>query len=98
MFGILAWIIFGLIAGLIAKALMPGKDPGGCIVTTLLGIVGAVIGGFIGRSLLGYGRATDTMGDISKPGFLMSLLLAVIGAIIVLAVYRMISGRRDSGS
>jgi uncharacterized membrane protein YeaQ/YmgE (transglycosylase-associated protein family) len=93
MFGILAWIIFGLIAGLIAKALMPGKDPGGCIITTLLGIVGAVIGGFIGRSLLGYGRATDSMGDISKPGFLMSLVLAVIGAIIVLAVYRLISGR-----
>jgi uncharacterized membrane protein YeaQ/YmgE (transglycosylase-associated protein family) len=97
MFGILAWIIFGLIAGLIAKALMPGKDPGGCIVTTLLGIVGAVIGGFIGRSLLGYGRATDTMGDISKPGFLMSLLLAVVGAIIVLAVYRMVSGRSNRG-
>ncbi|MDX6613879.1 MAG: hypothetical protein QOD75_3065 [Blastocatellia bacterium] len=95
MFGILAWIIFGLIAGLIAKALMPGKDPGGCIITTVLGIVGAVIGGFIGRSLLGYGRATDTMGDVSKPGFLMSLLLAVIGAIIVLAIYRMISGRKS---
>jgi len=95
MFGILAWIIFGLIAGLIAKAIMPGKDPGGCIITTILGIVGAVIGGFIGRSLLGYGRATDTMGDVSKPGFLMSLLLAVIGAIIVLAIYRMISGRKS---
>jgi uncharacterized membrane protein YeaQ/YmgE (transglycosylase-associated protein family) len=97
MFGILAWIIFGLIAGVIAKALMPGKDPGGCIITTLLGIVGAVIGGFIGRNLLGYGRATDSMGDISKPGFLMSLVLAVIGAIIVLAVYRLFS-RRDSGN
>ncbi|MEA2204720.1 MAG: hypothetical protein QOE77_1496 [Blastocatellia bacterium] len=96
MFGILAWIIFGLIAGLIAKALMPGKDPGGCIVTTLLGIVGAVIGGFIGRSLLGYGRATDTLGDVSKPGFLMSLVLAVIGAIIVLAVYRLIARRNSS--
>lgn len=93
MFGILAWIIFGLIAGLIAKALMPGKDPGGCVITTLLGIVGAVIGGFIGRSLLGYGRATDSMGDINKPEFLMSLVLAVVGAIIVLAVYRLISGR-----
>ncbi len=95
MFGILAWIVFGLIAGLIAKALMPGRDPGGCIITTLLGIVGAVIGGFIGRSLLGYGRATDSMGDLSKPGFLMSLVLAVVGAIIVLAVYRLISGRRS---
>ncbi len=93
MFGILAWIVFGLIAGLIAKALMPGKDPGGCIITTLLGIVGAVIGGFIGRTWLGYGRATDSMGDISKPGFLISLALAVVGAIIVLAVYRLFSGR-----
>jgi uncharacterized membrane protein YeaQ/YmgE (transglycosylase-associated protein family) len=97
MFGILAWIIFGLIAGLIAKALMPGKDPGGCIVTTLLGIVGAVIGGFIGRTVFHYGRATDSMGDVSKPGFLMSLVLAVIGAIILLAVYRLIA-RRNSGS
>lgn len=97
MFGILAWIIFGLIAGLIAKALMPGKDPGGCIITTLLGIVGAVIGGFIGRSLFGYGRATDTMGDVTKPGFLMSLVLSVIGAIIVLAVYRLISRRNTGG-
>jgi len=97
MFGILSWIIFGLIAGLIAKALMPGKDPGGCIITTILGIVGAVIGGFIGRALLGYGSANDTMGDVSKPGFLMSMLLAVVGAIIVLAVYRLIS-RRGSGS
>jgi uncharacterized membrane protein YeaQ/YmgE (transglycosylase-associated protein family) len=95
MYGILAWIVFGLIAGLIAKALMPGKDPGGCIVTTLLGIVGAVIGGFIGRSLLGYGRATDNMGDVTKTPFLMNLLLAVIGAIIVLAIYRMISGRKS---
>lgn len=94
MFGILAWIIFGLIAGLIAKALMPGKDPGGCIVTTLLGIVGAVIGGFIGKTWLGYGQA-ETMGDISKPGFLMSLVLAVVGAIIVLAVYRLVAGKRS---
>ena len=97
MFGILAWIIFGLIAGLIAKALMPGKDPGGCIITTLLGIVGAVIGGFIGRSLLGYGRSTDSVSDLSEPGFLMSLVLAVVGAIIVLAVYRLIS-RRNTGA
>jgi uncharacterized membrane protein YeaQ/YmgE (transglycosylase-associated protein family) len=95
MFGILAWIIFGLIAGVIAKALMPGRDPGGCIITTLLGIVGAVIGGFIGRTWLGYGRATDSMGDINKPGFLMSLVLAVVGAIIVLVVYRLFAGRRS---
>ncbi len=93
MLGILVWIILGLIAGLIAKAIMPGKDPGGAVITTLLGIVGAVIGGFIGRSLLGYGRAVDSAGDLSEPGFLMSLVLAVIGAIVVLAVYRLIKGR-----
>ena len=90
--GFIAYIILGLIAGLIAKAIMPGKDPGGLIITTLLGIVGSVIGGFIGSLLLGYGRV-DSTGDLTKPGFLMSLILAVVGAIIVLAVYRLIRGR-----
>lgn len=92
MLGLLAWIIMGLIAGLIAKAIMPGKDPGGAIITTLLGIVGAIIGGFIGRGL-GYGRTVDSTGELAEPGFLMSLALAVIGAIIVLGVYRLIKGR-----
>ncbi len=90
--GWIAYIILGLLAGIIAKAIMPGKDPGGAIITILLGIVGAVIGGFIGRSLLGYGGRGDGS-DISEPGFLMSLVLAVVGAIIVLAVYRLIKGR-----
>lgn len=81
-----------MIAGLIAKAIMPGKDPGGAIITTLLGIVGAVIGGFIPRGL-GYGRTIDSAGELSEPGFLMSLVLAIIGAMIVLAVYRLIKGR-----
>ncbi|HZI18529.1 MAG TPA: GlsB/YeaQ/YmgE family stress response membrane protein [Pyrinomonadaceae bacterium] len=88
---ILGWIIFGLIAGIIAKALMPGKDPGGAIVTILIGIAGAVIGGFIGRALFGYGRSGN--GDVSEPGTLMSLVLAVVGAIVLLAVYRLIKGR-----
>ena len=92
MLAILGWIIFGLIAGVIAKAIMPGKDPGGAVVTIILGIVGAMIGGFIGRTLFSYGGATDA-GDVSHPGFLMSLVLAVVGAIIVLAVYRLIKGR-----
>ncbi len=92
MFTILAWIVFGLIAGLIAKAIMPGKDPGGAIITILLGIVGSIIGGFLGRTFLGYGRA-GTGGDVTEPGFLMSLVLAVVGAIIVLAVYRLMTGR-----
>ncbi|MCA1573981.1 MAG: GlsB/YeaQ/YmgE family stress response membrane protein [Acidobacteria bacterium] len=92
MLGILVWIILGLVAGLIAKAIMPGKDPGGAIITTLLGIVGAVIGGFIANGL-GYGRTVDSAGELSEPGFLMSMVLAVIGALIVLAVYRLIKGR-----
>jgi uncharacterized membrane protein YeaQ/YmgE (transglycosylase-associated protein family) len=76
--GILAWIVFGLIAGVLAKFLMPGKQPGGIVATILLGIVGAVVGGFLG-SLLGFG-------DVS--GFdLRSMGLAVGGGIVVLLVY-----------
>src|SRR3982751_3247468 len=93
MIEVIGWIIFGLVAGLIAKAIMPGKDPGGAIVTILLGIAGAVIGGFIGRGLFGYGRGVGNTGDLSRPGFLMSLVLAVVGAIILLALYRLIKGR-----
>lgn len=89
---IIGWIVFGLIAGLIAKAIMPGRDPGGFIITTLLGIVGAVIGGWIGSALLGYGDATAS-GDVTRPGFIMSMVLSVVGAIIVLAVYRLLTGR-----
>lgn len=93
MIAIIGWIIFGLIAGLIAKAIMPGKDPGGAIITILLGIVGSIIGGFIGQAVFGYGRAVNDSSDLSRPGFLMSLVLAVIGAIVLLAVYRLIKGR-----
>jgi uncharacterized membrane protein YeaQ/YmgE (transglycosylase-associated protein family) len=83
--GILSWILFGLIAGGLAKMIMPGKDPGGCLVTILIGIVGAVIGGFIATAL-GYGGIT---------GFnLGSMLLAVLGAIILLLIYRMVVRRR----
>lgn len=92
MLDIIGWIILGLIAGAIAKAIMPGKDPGGVIITIILGIAGALIGGFIGRALLGYGRINDS-GDLSKPGFLMSLILSVVGAIILLAGYRLLRGR-----
>ena len=90
--GFIALIIVGLLAGLIAKAIMPGKDPGGVIVTILLGIVGSILGGFLVAPLLGYGRTNDA-GNMSSPGFIMSIVLAVIGAIIVLAVYRLIRGR-----
>lgn len=89
---IIGWIVFGLIVGLIAKAIMPGRDPGGFIVTTVLGIIGAVIGGWIGSALLGYGH-TNSSGDVTQPGFIMSLVLSIVGAIIVLAIYRLIVGR-----
>ena len=93
MIAIIGWIIFGLIAGLIAKAIMPGRDPGGVIITILLGIAGSLIGGFIGQALFGHGRAINDSSDLSQPGFLMSLVLAVIGAIVLLALYRLIKGR-----
>jgi uncharacterized membrane protein YeaQ/YmgE (transglycosylase-associated protein family) len=83
MFGVIGWIIFGLVVGAIAKLLMPGRDPGGFIVTMLLGIAGALLGGFLGRALGWYGP-----GD--SAGFLMSL----VGAIVLLAIYRMAIGRR----
>jgi uncharacterized membrane protein YeaQ/YmgE (transglycosylase-associated protein family) len=85
MFAIIGWIVFGLIAGIIAKAIMPGRDPGGAIVTILLGIAGSVVGGFIGRSLF--------YGSDSGPGTIMSMVFAVIGAIVLLAGYRLMRGR-----
>jgi len=84
---ILTWILLGLVAGGLAKFIMPGKDPGGCLVTMLIGIVGAVIGGFIGSALLG---RTVTGFD------LVSLLLAVLGSVILLALYRAFRGRPRS--
>lgn len=83
MFGVIGWIIFGLIVGAVAKLLMPGRDPGGFIVTMLLGMAGAVLGGFVGRSLHWYGPNDSA-------GFLMSLL----GAVVLLALYRMLIVRR----
>ena len=97
MFAILGWIVFGLIAGVIAKAIMPGRDPGGCIVTILIGIAGSLLGGFIAHYSLGYGTGgRGDVSDLTRPGFLMSLVLAVIGAIILLAIYRLIKGRSGS--
>ena len=81
--GILSWIVFGLVVGIIAKLLTPGKDPGGFIVTMLLGIVGAVLGGFVGRALGLYG-----------PNQSAGLFMSIIGAIVVLAIYRFTVGRR----
>ena len=85
--GIIAWIVLGLIAGAIAKFLMPGRDPGGIFITIIIGIVGAVIGGFIGNSL--------GVGDVTGVN-LWSIVLSVVGAIVLLIVYRMVTGRRAS--
>ena len=83
---IFAWILFGLVAGGIAKFLMPGKDPGGCLLTIAIGIVGSVIGGAIGTRVLGMGPVT---------GFnLQSLGLAILGAFILLLVFRLLIARR----
>lgn len=81
--GILSWILFGLVIGIIAKLLMPGRDPGGFIVTILLGIAGALLGGFIGRTMGFYGPSEGA-------GWLMS----IGGAIVLLALYRMLVRRR----
>lgn len=83
MFGIIGWIVFGLIVGALAKLVMPGRDPGGIIVTMLIGIVGAVVGGMVGRALGWYGPNDGA-------GFLMSLF----GAIILLWIYRLVIGGR----
>lgn len=84
--GILGWILFGLIVGALAKLVMPGRDPGGIIVTMPLGIAGAVLGGFAGRALGLYGEG-------EAAGFVMSLL----GAVVLLALYRMMRRRYIAG-
>jgi uncharacterized membrane protein YeaQ/YmgE (transglycosylase-associated protein family) len=82
MFAVLGWIFFGLIVGVIAKLVMPGHDPGGFIVTILLGIAGSIVGGLIGHALGWYGEQQGA-------GFFMSLL----GAVILLGLYRVFAGR-----
>jgi uncharacterized membrane protein YeaQ/YmgE (transglycosylase-associated protein family) len=83
MLSFLGWIIFGLIVGALAKLLMPGRDPGGIIVTILLGIVGALLGGLLGRAMGFYG-----------PGEAAGLVMSLIGAIILLSLYRLLVARR----
>lgn len=83
--GLIAWIVLGGIAGLIAKALMPGKDPGGCILTVIIGIVGALLGGFLATAL-GYGGLSGLDWR--------SLVIAVIGSFVLLAILRLFRGRR----
>ena len=85
--GIIAWIILGLIVGAIAKAIVPGRDGGGIILTCLLGIVGAFVGGFIGE----YAFHIDLGGFFN----LRTWLLAILGAVVVLGIFHLVRGRRS---
>lgn len=82
-YSFLGWILIGLLAGAVAKLIMPGKDPGGCIVTILLGIGGALLAGFIGNAVGWYSQG-------QAGGF----IAATIGAILILWIYRLLSRRR----
>ncbi len=80
---ILSWIVFGLLAGGIAKLIVPGKDVGGCLVTAVIGVAGALVGGFLGRTLFDWGGVT---------GFdLRSLGIAVVGSVVLLVAFRLLS-------
>jgi uncharacterized membrane protein YeaQ/YmgE (transglycosylase-associated protein family) len=83
MFGVLGWIVFGLIIGLIAKLLHPGRDPGGFIVTAAIGILGSLLGGFIGRAI-----------GLYREGQGAGIIMSVLGAIILLVIYHVVVGRR----
>lgn len=83
MLGILGWIIFGLIVGVLAKLIMPGRDPGGFIISILLGIAGALLGGFIGSAL-----------GLYRPGEAAGFIMSLLGAILLLWIYRQFSVRR----
>ena len=85
--GIIGWIILGLLAGMLAKAILPGDQPGGIIVTTLIGIAGALIAGFVAQAL-GFGDPIDEFFDLS------TWIAAIIGALILLAIWGAIAGRR----
>lgn len=81
--GILSWILFGLVVGALAKLVMPGKDPGGIIVTMLIGIVGSMLGGFLGQAM-----------GLYREGQAAGWLMSILGAIVLLAIYRMLFARR----
>ena len=83
---IIVWIVIGFVAGYLAKLIMPGPDGGGFILTTILGIVGAIVGGWLGRALFDTNAGNDSFS-------IMGLVFAVIGALIVLAIYRLATGR-----
>lgn len=80
MFGILSWIVFGLIVGVVAKLVMPGRDAGGILVTIVLGIAGALVGGFLGQAL-----------GLYAPGQPTGILMSILGAILLLFLYRQVA-------
>ena len=84
--GILGWIVLGLLAGAIAKAIMPGDDPGGIIVTMLIGIVGAIVGGLIASAL--------DIGEVDEFFDIGTWVIAILGALLLLGIYRLIAGNR----
>ncbi|MFF9408475.1 GlsB/YeaQ/YmgE family stress response membrane protein [Streptomyces anandii] len=87
--GIIAWILIGLLAGAIAKLLLPGKDPGGIIVTMLIGIVGGLLGGWLGKVIFGV-DSIDGFFDLS------TWIAAIVGSLILLVLYRAVTGGRSS--
>ena len=87
--GIIGWIVLGLLAGAIAKLIMPGDDPGGFIVTTLIGIAGAIVGGLIASAL--------DIGDLDEFFDIGTWLIAIAGSLLLLFIYRMVIGNRPSG-
>ena len=82
---ILGWILFGLVVGAVAKLLMPGRDPGGFIITILLGIAGALLGGFVGRAM-----------GLYREGEAAGFIMALVGSVVLLVIYRMAVGRRST--
>lgn len=84
--GILSWILLGLVAGAIAKFIMPGKDPGGCLVTILIGIAGAIVGGFLG-SFIGLGNVESF--DLG------GIFIATVGSIVLLIIYRLVTRKKE---
>ncbi|MFF4324109.1 GlsB/YeaQ/YmgE family stress response membrane protein [Streptomyces sp. NPDC001568] len=87
--GIIAWILIGLFAGFIAKALMPGKDPGGVVITMLIGIAGGLLGGWLGKVIFG-------VDSINGFFHLSTWIAAIVGSVILLIVHRLVTGTRRS--
>ncbi|MFJ3205584.1 GlsB/YeaQ/YmgE family stress response membrane protein [Streptomyces sp. NPDC086989] len=87
--GIIGWVVLGLLAGIVAKVLMPGRDPGGFILTILIGVAGALLGGWLGKVIFG----VDSIDGFFQ---LSTWIAAIVGSLILLVVYRLVVGRRHS--